>query len=117
MQKYKNEWFGNIKGDILAGIVVCLALFPEVIGFMLVAGVEPIVGVYATFFITATAAFFGGRTGLISAAAGSVALVLANLVAEYGVEYLFATTILAGIIQVVLGLFKVGKLIDRKSVV
>ena len=110
MQKYKNEWFGNIKGDILAGIVVCLALFPEVIGFMLVAGVEPIVGIYATFFITATAAFFGGRTGLISAAAGSVALVLAHLVAEYGVEYLFAATILAGIIQVILSLFKVGKL-------
>lgn len=110
MQKYRNEWFGNIKGDILAGIVVCLALFPEVIGFMLVAGVEPIVGIYATFFITATAAFFGGRTGLISAAAGSVALVLAHLVAEYGVEYLFAATILAGIIQVILSLFKVGKL-------
>ena len=108
MQNYKNEWFGNIRGDILAGIVVCLALFPEVIGFMLVAGVEPIVGVYATFFITAVAAFFGGRTGLISAAAGSVALVLANLVAEYGVHYLFAATILAGLIQVVLGLFKVG---------
>lgn len=110
MQNYKNEWFGNIKGDILAGIVVCLALFPEVIGFMLVAGVEPVVGVYATFFITAVAAFFGGRTGLISAAAGSVALVLANLVAEYGVNYLFAATILAGLIQVVLGLFKVGVL-------
>ncbi len=60
MQNYKNEWFGNIKGDILAGIVVCLALFPEVIGFMLVAGVEPVVGIYATFFITAVAAFFGG---------------------------------------------------------
>lgn len=110
MQNYKNEWFGNIKGDILAGVIVCLALFPEVIGFMLVAGVEPVVGVYATFFITATAAFFGGRTGLISAAAGSVALVLAHLVAEYGVEYLFAATVLAGIIQVVLGLFKIGKL-------
>ncbi|MFL2133685.1 SulP family inorganic anion transporter [Desemzia sp. FAM 24101] len=110
MQKYKKEWFGNVKGDILAGIVVCLALFPEVIGFMLVAGVEPIVGVYATFFITAAAAFFGGRPGMISAAAGSVALVLAHLVAEYGVEYLFAATILAGIIQLVLGLFKVGEL-------
>ncbi|WP_034551386.1 SulP family inorganic anion transporter [Carnobacterium funditum] len=108
MQNYKNDWFGNIRGDILAGVVVCLALFPEVIGFMLVAGVEPIVGVYATFFITAIAAFFGGRTGLISAAAGSVALVLANLVAEHGVNYLFAATILAGLIQVVLGLFKVG---------
>lgn len=110
MQNYKNEWFGNVRGDILAGVVVCLALFPEVIGFMLVAGVEPIVGVYATFFITAVAAFFGGRTGLISAAAGSVALVLENLVAEYGVNYLFAATILAGILQVTLGLFKVGVL-------
>lgn len=110
MEKYKNEWFGNIKGDILAGIVVCLALFPEVIGFMLVAGVAPIVGIYATFFITAISAFFGSRPGLISGAAGSIALVLAYLVAEYGVEYLFAATILAGIIQVILGLFKVGKL-------
>lgn len=109
MQQYKKEWFGNIKGDVLAGIVVCLALFPEVVGFMIVAGVEPIVGIYATFFITAAAAFFGARTGLISAAAGSVALVLANLVAEHGVNYLFAATILAGIIQVVLGAAKVGK--------
>lgn len=110
MQQYKKEWFGNIKGDILAGIVVCLALFPEVVGFMIVAGVEPIVGIYATFFITAAAAFFGARTGLISAAAGSVALVLANLVAEHGVNYLFAATILAGVIQVVLGAAKVGKI-------
>ncbi|SFQ37338.1 sulfate permease, SulP family [Desemzia incerta] len=109
MQQYKKEWFGNIKGDILAGIVVCLALFPEVVGFMIVAGVEPIVGIYATFFITAAAAFFGARTGLISAAAGSVALVLANLVAEHGVNYLFAATILAGVIQVILGAVKVGK--------
>ena len=109
MQQYKKEWFGNIKGDVLAGIVVCLALFPEVVGFMIVAGVEPIVGIYATFFITAAAAFFGARTGLISAAAGSVALVLANLVAEHGVNYLFAATILAGVIQVVLGAVKVGK--------
>ncbi|MER2181453.1 MAG: SulP family inorganic anion transporter [Desemzia incerta] len=109
MQQYKKEWFGNIKGDVLAGIVVCLALFPEVVGFMIVAGVEPIVGIYATFFITAAAAFFGARTGLISAAAGSVALVLANLVAEHGVNYLFAATILAGVIQVVLGAAKVGK--------
>lgn len=109
MQQYKKEWFGNIRGDILAGIVVCLALFPEVVGFMIVAGVEPIVGIYATFFITAAAAFFGARTGLISAAAGSVALVLANLVAEHGVNYLFAATILAGVIQVVLGAAKVGK--------
>jgi SulP family sulfate permease len=110
MKIYKKEWFGNIKGDILAGIVVCLALFPEVIGFMIAAGVDPIVGVYATFFITAISAFFGGRTGMISAAAGSVALVLAHLVAEYGVEYLFAATILAGVIQVILGFCKVGTL-------
>ena len=110
MQQYKQEWFGNIRGDILAGIVVCLALFPEVIGFMIVAGVPPIVGVYATFFITAIAAFFGSSKGMISAAAGSVALVLAHLVAEYGIQYLFAATILAGILQVALGLLKVGTL-------
>lgn len=106
----KKEWFGNVKGDIFAGIVVCLALFPEVIGFMIVAGVDPIVGVYATFFITAIAAFFGGRTGMISAAAGSVALVLAHLVAQYGIEYLFAATILAGVVQAILGFFKIGTL-------
>lgn len=110
IKNLKTEWFGNVKGDILAGIVVCLALFPEVIGFMIVAGVDPIVGVYATFFITAIAAFFGGRTGMISAAAGSVALVLARLVAEYGIEYLFAATILAGMIQAILGFCKVGTL-------
>lgn len=109
IKKLKTEWFGNVRGDILAGIVVCLALFPEVIGFMIVAGVDPIIGVYATFFITLIAAFFGGRTGMISAAAGAVALVLANLVAKYGIEYLFAATILAGIIQLILGFLKVGK--------
>ena len=110
MQQYKKEWFGNIKGDILAGIVVCLALFPEVIGFMIVAGVPPVVGVYATFFITAIAAFFGSSKGMISAAAGSVALVLAHLVSEYGIQYLFAATILAGVLQVVLGFLKIGTL-------
>ena len=110
IKSLKKEWFGNAKGDILAGIVVCLALFPEVIGFMIVAGVDPIVGVYATFFITAIAAVFGGRTGMISAAAGSVALVLANLVAKYGIEYLFAATILAGALQAILGFCKVGLL-------
>ena len=110
MQQYKIDWFGNIKGDIMAGIVVCLALFPEVIGFMIVAGVPPIVGVYATFFITAIAAFLGSSKGMISAAAGSVALVLAHLVAEHGIEYLFAATILAGILQIILGFLKIGSL-------
>ena len=109
IKKLKSEWFGNVRGDILAGIVVCLALFPEVIGFMIVAGVDPIVGVYATFFITLISAFFGGRPGMISAAAGAVALVLANLVAKYGIEYLFAATILAGIIQGILGFLKIGR--------
>lgn len=107
---YKNDWFGNIRGDILAGIVVCLALFPEVTGFMIAAGVDPIKGVYATFFITATAAFFGARTGMISAAAGSVALVLAGLVAAHGTQYLLAATILAGMFQILLGFLKIGNL-------
>lgn len=112
MKNLKTEWFSNVRGDILVGIVLCLALFPEVIGFMIVAGVDPIVGVYATFFITLISAFFGGRTGMISAAAGAVALVLANLVAEHGIEYLFATTILAGIIQGILGFLKIGKVMN-----
>lgn len=106
----KQEWFGNIKGDLLAGIVVCMALIPEAIGFSIVAGVDPMVGVYASFMISLITAIFGGRAGLISAAAGATALVLASLVKDYGIEYLFAATILTGIIQIFLGAFKVGNL-------
>ncbi len=106
----KEEWFSNAKADILAAIVVCMALIPEAIGFSIVAGVDPMVGVFASFMISIITAIFGGRTGLISAAAGATALVLASLVQTHGIEYLFAATILTGIIQIILGVFKIGNL-------
>ena len=110
MSQNKQEWLSNIKGDLLAGIVVCMALIPEAIGFSIVAGVDPMVGVYASFCMSLVTSIFGGRPGLISAAAGSTALVLASLVRGYGIEYLFAATILAGAIQIILGYFKFGNL-------
>ena len=110
MRQNNKEWLGNIKGDLLAGIVVCMALIPEAIGFSIVAGVDPMVGVYASFCISLITSIFGGRPGLISAAAGATALVLASLVRDHGVEYLFAATILTGIIQVILGYLKIGNL-------
>ena len=110
LEKTKKEWFSNIRGDLLAGIVVCMALIPEAIGFSIVAGVDPMVGVYASFVISLITSIFGGRTGLISAAAGATALVLASLVRDHGIEYLFAATILTGVIQAVLGYCKIGNL-------
>lgn len=111
MKIYRQEWFGNIKGDILAGIVVFMALIPEVMGFMIVAGVDPMVGIYASFCITVVTAIFGGRPGLISAAAGAMALVMAGLVRDYGIEYMFAATILTGALQVIFGFLKIGNLL------
>jgi len=110
MSSLKNEWLGNIKGDLIGSIVVCMALIPEAIGFSIVAGVDPMIGVYSSFCLSLVTSIFGGRSGLISAAAGSTALVLASLVKNYGIEYMFAATILAGIIQVILGFFKFGNL-------
>ena len=110
MSKAKEEWLGNIKNDLISGIVVCMALIPEAIGFSIVAGVDPMVGVYASFTLSVITSIFGGRPGLISAAAGSTALVLASLVKNYGIEYMFLATILAGILQVILGYLKFGNL-------
>ena len=110
MSKAKEEWLGNIKNDLISGIVVCMALIPEAIGFSIVAGVDPMVGVYASFTLSLITSIFGGRPGLISAAAGSTALVLASLVKNYGIEYMFAATILAGVLQVILGYLKFGNL-------
>lgn len=111
MNRYKKEWFSNVRGDVLAGIVVFMALIPEVMGFMIVAGVDPMVGVYASFCMTLITSIFGGRPGLISAAAGAMALVLASLVRDYGIEYMFATTILTGCLQMIFGYFKIGNLL------
>ena len=106
----KKEWFSNVKGDVLAGIVVALALIPEAIAFSIIAGVDPMVGLYASFCIAVIIAFVGGRPGMISAATGAMALLMVPLVKEHGLNYLLAATILTGVIQVIFGVFKVAKL-------
>ncbi|MDR6102174.1 SulP family sulfate permease [Agrobacterium larrymoorei] len=106
---YRQEWFSNIHGDVLSGIVVALALIPEAIGFSVIAGVDPKVGLYASFAIACVAAFVGGRPGMISAATAATAVVMVSLVKEHGLQYLFAATILMGLIQIVAGWLKVGR--------
>jgi len=107
----KHNWLGNIRNDVLAGIVVALALIPEAIAFSIIAGVDPKVGLYASFSIAVVIAFFGGRSGMISAATGAMALVMVVLVKEHGLEYLLAATILTGILQIFAGSFRLGSLI------
>ncbi|WP_088105412.1 SulP family inorganic anion transporter [Halalkalibacter urbisdiaboli] len=109
MDTIKNEWFGNIRGDILAGIVVSLALIPEAIAFSIIAGVDPMVGLYSSFLIPVVIAFVGGRPGMISAATGAMALLMIDLVAQHGLEYLLAATILTGILQIIFGLLKLAR--------
>ncbi|MDP4550553.1 SulP family inorganic anion transporter [Guptibacillus hwajinpoensis] len=105
----KENWFGNVKNDTLAGIVVALALIPEAIAFSIIAGVDPMVGLYASFCIAVVIAFVGGRPGMISAATGAMALLMVTLVADHGLQYLLAATILTGIIQFLLGVFKLAR--------
>ncbi|OHR63575.1 sodium-independent anion transporter [Bacillus sp. HMSC76G11] len=105
----KQEWFGNIRGDILAGIVVALALIPEAIAFSIIAGVDPMVGLYASFCIAVVISFVGGRPGMISAATGAMALLMVTLVADHGLQYLLAATVLTGVIQFGMGVLKLGK--------
>ena len=111
----KKEWFGNIKGDILSGLVVALALIPEAIAFSIIAGVDPKVGLYASFCIAVVIAFVGGRPGMISAATGAMALLMVTLVKEYGLEYLLATTVLTGMLQILAGYLKLGSLMSFVS--
>ncbi|MGF2616261.1 SulP family inorganic anion transporter [Rossellomorea vietnamensis] len=106
---YKQSWFGNIKGDILSGLVVALALIPEAIAFSIIAGVDPMVGLYASFTIAVTIAFVGGRPGMISAATGAMALLFIDLVADHGLQYLLAATILTGVLQILFGVFKLAR--------
>ncbi|WP_110984237.1 SulP family inorganic anion transporter [Acaryochloris thomasi] len=106
---WQREWFSNTKADILAGTVVALALIPEAIAFSIIAGVDPKVGLYASFCIAVVSAFVGGRPGLISAATGAMALLMVDLVKEHGLEYLLATTILTGVLQIIFGLLKLGR--------
>ena len=111
-QTIKKEWFSNIKGDILSGLVVALALIPEAIAFSIIAGVDPKVGLYASFCIAVVISFVGGRPGMISAATGAMALLMVTLVKNYGLEYLLAATLLTGIIQIVLAYVGVAKLMS-----
>lgn len=109
METLKKQWFGNIRSDILSGIVVALALIPEAIAFSIIAGVDPMVGLYTSFIIAVVISFAGGRPGMISAATGAMALLMVPLVRDYGLDYLLAATILTGIIQFIFGVCKVAK--------
>ncbi len=105
----KRQWFFNTKQDLLAGAVVGLALIPEAIAFSIIAGVDPKVGLYASFIIAVMTAFLGGRPGSISAATGAMALLMIDLVRDHGLEYLLAATFLTGVLQVIFGLLKLGR--------
>ncbi|RUO61006.1 SulP family inorganic anion transporter [Pseudidiomarina marina] len=106
----QNQWFSNIRGDLLAGIVVALALIPEAIAFSIIAGVDPKIGLYASFCIAVIIAFTGGRPGMISAATGAMALLMVTLVRDHGLEYLLAATLLTGVLQIGAGYLKLGSL-------
>ena len=104
------DWLGNIRGDVLAGLVVALALIPEAIAFSIIAGVDPKVGLYASFSIAVISAIVGGRPGMISAATAATAVLMVTLVKDHGLQYLLATTVLAGLFQVAAGLLRLGNL-------
>lgn len=110
LSAYREQWFGNIRGDLLAGLVVALALIPEAIAFSIIAGVDPKIGLYASFSIAVVIAFAGGRPGMISAATAATAVLMVTLVKEHGLQYLLVATILAGLLQVLAGLFRLGDL-------
>jgi len=101
----------SIKNDILSGLTVALALVPEAVAFALVAGVDHLVGLYAAFLVGLITASIGGRPGIISGGTGALAVVMVSLVATHGVQYLFATVVLMGILQILAGVFKLGKFI------
>jgi SulP family sulfate permease len=106
----KQDWFGNTRGDIMAGLVVALALIPEAIAFSIIAGVDPKVGLYASFCIAVVTAIVGGRPGMISAATGAMVLLMVTLVKDHGLQYLLATTLLTGVLQIVAGYLRLGSL-------
>jgi len=110
MKSLRQDWLSNIRNDLLAGIVVALALIPEAIAFSVIAGVDPKVGLYASFCIATVIAFTGGRPGMISAATGAMALLMVMLVKEHGLQYLLAATILTGVLQIAAGWLRLGSL-------
>ncbi|MDN3557085.1 SulP family inorganic anion transporter [Halomonas maura] len=110
IRSIKQDWFSNLKGDSLAGIVVALALIPEAIAFSIIAGVDPKIGLYASFSMAVIIAFAGGRPGMISAATGAMALLMVTLVKEHGLEYLLAATLLTGVLQIAAGYLRLADL-------
>jgi SulP family sulfate permease len=110
MKSFRQDWLSNVRNDLLAGLVVALALIPEAIAFSIIAGVDPKVGLYAAFCIATVIAFTGGRPGMISAATGAMALVMVTLVKDHGLQYLLAATILTGLLQIFAGWLRLGTL-------
>ena len=110
MNSFRQDWLANIRNDLLAGLVVALALIPEAIAFSIIAGVDPKVGLYASFCIASIIAFTGGRPGMVSAATGAMALLMVTLVKEHGLQYLLAATVLTGVFQIIAGWLKLGSL-------
>lgn len=110
LQTLRQDWLSNVRNDVLAGLVVALALIPEAIAFSIIAGVDPKVGLYASFSICVIIAFAGGRPGMISAATGAMALVMVTLVKDHGLQYLLAASVLTGVLQILAGVFKLGAL-------
>ena len=108
----REDWLGNIRADLLAGLVVALALIPEAIAFSIIAGVDPKVGLYASFCIAVVISIVGGRPGMISAATGAMALLMVTLVKNHGLEYLLAATLLTGVLQIIAGYLKLGQLMS-----
>ncbi|MCQ9374942.1 SulP family inorganic anion transporter [Methyloversatilis sp. XJ19-13] len=106
----RQDWLSNVRNDLLAGLVVALALIPEAIAFSIIAGVDPKIGLYASFCIATVIAFVGGRPGMISAATGAMALVMVTLVKDHGLQYLLAATLLTGVLQIAAGVFRLGAL-------
>ena len=110
LDAYRSQWLGNVRADLLAGLVVALALIPEAIAFSIIAGVDPKVGLYASFSIAVVTAIAGGRPGMISAATAATAVLMVTLVRDHGLQYLLATTVLAGLIQILCGVARLGAL-------
>ncbi|WP_323034224.1 SulP family inorganic anion transporter [Pararhodobacter sp.] len=110
LKALRQDWLSNVRNDLLAGMVVALALIPEAIAFSIIAGVDPKVGLYASFCIAIVIAFTGGRPGMISAATGAMALVMVMLVKEHGLQYLLAATLLTGVLQIIAGWLRLGGL-------
>ena len=110
MKSFKRDWLSNVRNDLLAGLVVALALIPEAIAFSIIAGVDPKVGLYASFCIAVVISFVGGRPGMISAATGAMALLMVTLVKDHGLQYLLAATVLTGVLQIIAGWVRLGTL-------